>query len=218
MFAQILGTQWAWTRTTVLILAVLTFAFPALLWRFATLAFGEAIGAAGLMASFSTLGGFLAVVAILAAVLTAAQPWSVEHETRHVYALSLPIPWSRYLAMRYGAGALILGLLAVTLWLGALLALAMVDVPAQLQSYPGRLALRFLLAMLLTYSATFALQYIAGKRAPAVVLALLVSALLGFLLMEVLGFGAVSQRLFDGLVNWPGPLAVFFDSWRLIDV
>jgi hypothetical protein len=218
MFTQVLRTHWIWTRAVVLTVAAVAFSLPTLIWRLSTIGDEGGRSASAIIAAFGSVGPVIAFFSILAGFLLAAYPWSVENETRHVYPLSLPVPWARYVSMRFGAGAVFLLVPTVTLWLGALLALSFVDIPAALRTYPGTLALRFLLATLFVYSATFALQYVAGKRAPIVALVLLLTVPLVLLGLEVLAYDAISGQLLHLLTDWPSPLAIFSDAWRLIDV
>ncbi len=218
MFTQVLRTHWIWSRTLVLTLAGLAFTLPTVVWRLATVGNEGGRSAAALIDAFASVGPVMAFAAILAGFLLAAYPWSVENETRHVYPLSLPVTWARYLSLRFGAGMVLLLVPTIALWLGALLALSLVEIPSVLQTYPGTLALRFLLAMLFVYAATFALQYVAGRRAPAVALVLLLALPVTLLGLEILNYEEVTRRLLHVLTEWPGPFAIFSDDWRLLDV
>lgn len=219
MFAQILRTHWAWTRALVGVLALLTFVTPAFVWRLANLGTSGAPPALALMEGFAAAGVILAFLAVLGAFAIAAQPWTVDAATNHVYPLSLPIPWARYLAMRYSAGALMLLGPTLALWLGCVMALAMVELPDVLRSYAGALALRFLLASLLAYSATFALQHLAGRRAPMVLLvSILALVVVGFGVGIVAGRADLVDATLRLLIEWPGPFAIFTEPWVLVDV
>ena len=218
MFAQILYTQWRWTRALVASVAVVTFLAPVLAWR---LAGGNAEGFTNpqaVMVGFAFVGPILAFVAITGAFLLAAYPWTVDAQAKHVYPLALPITWPRYVAMRFGAGALTLLIPSVTLWLGGLLVLALIELPPTLRAYPGTLALRFLAGALLAYTLTFALQNLARRKSPIVVLGILLVAVFLVLGMIVMGYGEVISAVADWLTTWPGPLAVFSAEWKLIDV
>jgi len=217
MFSMILRTQMGWTRVQVAFFTLLAFLAPALAWR---LNAGAGTGrmsdvAEGLSMLLGPMAGLLA---LFGAFILAILPWTIDAETKHVYPLSLPISWPRYVGMRYLAGALTLLLPTVALYIGSLFALSMIELPPLLRAYPAAFAFRFLLAALVAYSASFALQHLAGRRAAIVALMLILS--LGFLVvvMSLVGRASFGDAIGQFLFNWPGPLAVFTQSWVLIDV
>ena len=218
MFVQILRTHWAWTRTILLGFAVLVFMLPVFIWRLLSRALEGVPSAIVLMEGFSAVGPALAFVAIIGAFAIAAFPWGIDNETRHVYPLSLPIAWSRYVSMRYASGAILLLVPTVALWLGSVFAVAMVDLPAVLNAYPGALAFRFLIAMLLAYSATFAMQYVGGKSAPVAALVVLIAISVPLFTLAALDQDRIIDAVVKFLIEWPGPLAIFAEPWKLIDV
>lgn len=216
MFRQILWTQFKWTRVMLAILAVVAFLTPAVAWRLADLVSGSA--AYAILIGFSNIGPTVALTSIVGAFVLAAQPWTVDAATRHVYALSLPVPWPRYVAMRFGAGLITLLVPTLALWFGSLLALSMVELPSTLRAYPGTLALRFLLASALAYAATFALQHLAGRKSALVLLfTMLGGGFIWFALMAA-GFNEGLDRIGSWLTEWPGPFAIYTADWKLIDV
>ncbi len=219
MFTQVLRTQVKFTRILVAAFAVATFAAPALAWRIG--AWGGYPGtpsALAVRAGFDPVGLILMSAACLLGFLLVAVPWNVDGASRHVYPLSLPIPWKRYVSMRFGAGALLLLLPVLSLWLGALVTLALMELPATLRAYPGGLAIRFGLASLLVYAFTFLLQYLAGRRAPVIFLVLLVVVAAVGVLGAAGGLGRGAEQFFRLLTEWPGPLSIFAAEWRLVDV
>lgn len=217
MFAMVLRTQWNWTRATVIGFAALAFVFPALAWRLASAGSGGP-DSLQVMDGFAALGPMLGFLSLLGPFVLAALPWGIDHETKHVYPLSLPISWTRWVSMRFAAGALTLLVPALALYLGSRLTLSMLELPPLLRGYAGALAFRFLLACLVAYGLTFALQYLAGKRAALVTLVLLLvfSALL--MGLAVLGMSDVAESIGRAVFEWPGPLAIFVEPWTLIDV
>lgn len=217
MFGMILRTQWAWTRLAVLGFATLSFVFPALAWRLANAA-TRAPDSLQVMDGFAALGPMLGFLALFGPFVLAALPWGIDHETKHVYPLSLPISWPRWVAMRFTAGALTLVIPALALYAGALLTLSMIDLPPLLRGYPGTLAFRFLLACLVAYGITFALQYLAGRRAAAVAVVFLLSCTAIIMVLAVLGMSDVAEAIGRAVFTWPGPLSVFVEPWTLIDV
>jgi hypothetical protein len=217
MFAQILYTQWKWTRASLGTFIVFAFVVPVALW----LLMGPdttTATAVTLMQAFEETGKYLAIMAVLGGFVLAVQPWTVDSQAKHVYPLSLPIPWPRYVTLRFGAGALTLLLPALALWLGCMITLLLVEIPPTLRTYPGMLAARFLLAALVTYSLTFALQYLAGRRAVLVLLGILLLVLVTSAGLELAGLGEWNSRMARILFEWPGPLSIFTADWSLIDV
>lgn len=218
MFGQILYTQVKWTRASVAVLAVVAFAMPAGLWRAARQGYYTNYTAMEVMSGFSSLGPALGVLAFFCGFMMVAQPWAVDGAARHVYPLSLPIPWKRYVAMRFGAGALLLLVPTITLWLGCLLVLSLVTLPDTLQAYPTTLAFRFLLGTLVSYAGIFAVQYLSGRKAAHLLLGVLVATSAAAFLAEVTGNGRLLPLTMNYLFDWPGPFAVFGAEWMLIDV
>lgn len=217
MFVQILRTQWAWTKVPALLLAVATFVVPSLLWRLG----GATIGAFApyaVMRAFEFVGPMLSSMAIIGSFALAAIPWTIDAETRHVYPMSLPVPWRTFVGMRYAAGVITLLVPTLGLLLGSLFILWRIDLPPVLHAYPVELTLRFFLALLLLYSASFALQYIAGRRATLVVLLMILFTLPIVGIIQSIGGGQVVAMFSRWLFEWPGPFAILTEPWRLIDV
>jgi hypothetical protein len=218
MFRQILFTHIRWTRGIVASMAFFAFVLPAAAWMIGSTSVLDPENPRAIMAGFQNVGISLVIVAILGGFLLAAYPWTMEAQTKHVYPLSLPIPWRSYVTMRFSAGALTLLIPAIALLAGSIAVLSMLDIGDSLRAYPGTLTIRFLTASLLTYSITFALQYTFGRRAPAVVLGGLGAiAVLSFVL-GLTGNSTLMDRAFQWLVEAPGPLAVFASDWTLVDV
>lgn len=219
MFQQILFTQLKWTRTLLLSVAVFTFAVPMLAWNIGGAGYNSGtIAPIAVMNGFAMISTLLVIAAWVLGFLLAALPWGADSQSRHVYALSLPISWQRYVTMRFGAGALTLLVPSIALWLGCLLVLAMIDVPDSLRAYPGTLALRFLFGTLIAYSLSFLLQYTAGRRAALTLLLMLVVGFGGFVLLAMTGNNHIAERIVSWFIEWPGPLSIFANEWRLIDV
>src|SRR5205823_857995 len=98
------------------------------------------------------------VLAAALGLLVAIATWAPDHRGRHVHALSLPLPRWRYVLLRFGAGATLLAAPIVAVSAGALLATWSATIPAGLQGYPGALAIRFALAVLVAYAVFFAVS------------------------------------------------------------
>lgn len=218
MFAQILYTQFKWTRALLAVVSVLAFALPTFLWRLGADVAWTDMTAIQVVAGFGALGPSLAILAATMGFLVVAYVWSIDAQTKHVYPLSLPLPWSRYAAFRFAAGTLSMLLPALALWLGSLLVLAMIELPPTLRAFPGTLALRFYLAAVLAYALTFAFQYLLGRRA-VVTLAIIVFGVLGVgIVGDLLGFQPLLERITEWLIEWPGPFAIYAADWSLVDV
>ncbi|MBX7119876.1 MAG: hypothetical protein K1X31_12820 [Gemmatimonadaceae bacterium] len=218
MFRQVLYTQLKWSRLALALLSVLAFLMPAGLWRAVQGSYGRLYPALEVVSAFSMLGYALALLAFFVGFILVATGWQADATTRHVYALSLPIPWSRYVALRFGAGAVLLAVPTVALFLGSLLVLSLITIPDSLQAYPVTLAARFLLGSFVAYAGVFALQYISGKRAAHLLLVALLAFTLTLVVLELLGQEARLFAVLRALLQPPGPLAVFGAEWSLIDV
>ena len=217
MFRAVLFTQWKWTRGLLLFATCLTFALPLLSMRSASRALAES-NARTLLAQIEAFGVFYALSAGLIALLVAAMAWTADHSGRHVYALSLPIERWKYVAMRYGAGATTLAAPVIALWIGAVIAVLSVDIPAGLHAHPTALAIRFALALLLTYSIFFAISS-GTKRTAGILLGVLGALILFEVIRAPLGIRlSPFMWLIEWLLDTPGTFGVFNARWMLIDV
>ena len=217
MFRAIFTTQWKWTRGVILPAACLTFALPILSLRVAERAFAE-MNARTLLATIQSFGIFYGLSAALIGLLVAAMAWAPDHTGRHVYALSLPVERWRYVALRFVAGAAILGAPALTLLLGAVVAVSTVDVPPGLQAHPIALAIRFALATLLAYGIFFSISS-GTKRTAGIILGVLAAMMLAEVVFDVVGVPiSPFLRLVELLMTTPGTFGVFNNRWMLIDV
>jgi hypothetical protein len=217
MFRVILASQWKWTRAVLLVMTCAAFALPFLSIRNASRAFAE-MNARDLLQNMDGFGVFYAMMAAFIGLLVAAMAWTSDHAGRHVYALSLPIERWKYVAMRFGAGALTLTPPAIALWLGGAVALQSTEIPAGLHTHPLALAIRFALGMLVAYAIFFAISS-GTKRTAGVILAVL-GVMVGLEIVgDMLNIGlSPFTTLLDILVHWSGALGVFNGRWMLIDV
>lgn len=217
MFRVILETQWRWTRGVLLVGTCLSFALPFMSLRSAARALDE-MNASVLLVSMEQFGAIYAIAAAMLGMVIAGMAWSPDHTGRHVYALSLPIERWRYVAMRFGAGALTLTPLALALWLGGIVALLSINIPDGLHAHPAALAIRFALAMLVAYAIFFAISS-GTKRTTMVLLGILLATVLVDVLADVMGVPiAPFSAIIDLLIDWTGTLGVFNGRWMLIDV
>ncbi len=218
MFKAILYTQWKWSRVVVALSVVLAFALPIMSVQRAGITEPSRWEVQDLLRTIEMWSVWYAVFAAGLGLLMATTAWAQDHRGRHVYALSLPIPRWQYAMLRFTAGSLLLAAPVVALWIGALLATAMAQIPPGLNAYPSALALRFALAAFMAYSIFFAIS--AGTtRTAAYVLAVIGALVVTQVMLEASGmYGGLVEVLFDRVITWPGPLEIFTGRWMLIDV
>lgn len=219
MYGQILYTQWKWSRVALAGLAVSAFAVPALGMRLSGILGNDGpLSARDIVSGVSAAGVFFVLLAIIGPFVLAVVPWNQDAQSKHVYALSLPITWQRYLAMRFVTGVLFLIVPALMLWAGGALAVSLIQLPPTLQSYAGTIAFRFFLASLLTYGIAFALQWLAGRKSALVLLLTIFGVTVTGLVLGTFGYTRQLDAIGKFLTEWPGIFSVFAQSWMLIDV
>ena len=218
MFKQILYTQWKWTRLPLLFLALGAFALPFLSAQAVRPSFGGFWDTQRILESIQGLGVFYPALAGALGLMVAMATWAPDHRGRHVYALSLPTPRWHYAMLRFAAGALLLLVPVLALWVASLLASLGTTLPPGVRAYPTMLTIRFDLAALLAYAIFFAISagtsrtagYILGIIAAVVVVQIFASLL------------DVQLRILESALNqiyiWPGPLEIFTGRWMLFDV
>jgi hypothetical protein len=214
MFSVILFTQWKWSRFLLLIATIGAFAVP-------VLSVQDVPGAYSNFEVVVTLQAFGIVYPLLAAglgLLLSLSAWSSDHRGRHIYALSLPVPRWKYVALRYGAGLLLLALPILAILLGGIIATRMIDLRDGLHPYAFSLALRFALASALAYTAFFAIS--AGTpRTAGIVLGCCASLVVVDLMLKAAGVELnLLEPVVERLFFWPGPFEIFTGRWMLIDV
>jgi hypothetical protein len=218
MFRAVLASQWRWCRVPLLLGAIAGFAIPILSVQRAGDPSVTSAGARLLLDSVQTWSVGYPLLAAALAVAAALCTWGADHRGRHVYALSLPIPRWRYALLRLGAGAVLLLIPVVAVWVGALAAATTAHLPAGLSAYPDALAIRFALALMAGYAVMFAIAAGTARSAG------LVLGTLGALLVLQLALSAAGSRrdillpVVNGVLGDRGPLGVFAGRWMLIDV
>jgi len=218
MFHVMLYSQWKWTRLIVALGSIAAFALPIVSVQGAARADASPLQAGELLQAVQSWGTLYPVLAAALGLLVAIATWAPDHRGRHVHALSLPLPRWRYVLLRFGAGAALLAAPVIAVSVGALLATWSATIPAGLQGYPGALAIRFALAVLVAYAVFFAVS--AGTARTAGIILGLIG---GVILVQIIaGVANIDLDLFGRLqvvvLNWPGPLAIFSGRWMLIDV
>lgn len=213
MFRAIVETQWKWTRGYALVATILAFIIP-----LASLQAAHVNMEAG--AFVSTMSAFGAAYALLAGATGLAVgflAWSHDHRGRHVYALTLPVTRSRYAFMRLGAGALFLLPPVIAVLLGGIAVAVLGAVPEGLRAYPLALALRFAFALLVAYTAFFAIAS-ATQRAAGILLGVIATVLLVAYILAIADSKIdFLPRIVAALFDSPGIFSVFTGRWTLID-
>jgi hypothetical protein len=214
MFKVMLMAQWKWTRLLLLPAVVVGFALPILLVQH----WDSSEASWYVIRESAAWGVWFAAFAGAVGLLVGTSAWMSDHRGGHVYALSLPVERWRYVLLRYGSGALLLVAPILSMWIGALLATASVELQVGLNAYPNSLALRFALATFVSYSIFFAISS-ATSRTAGYILTVIGGVVIAELLLNAVGAPAqLIDPLLNGVLNWPGPLEVFTGRWLLIDV
>ena len=218
MFAQTLYVQWKWNRDFLAFFTLVAFAAPLIILWIALTHVG-ASSARELVMVGGIIGVTAGVVSVLAGLTLAWQGYGVDERAGHTYALSLPMTRLRALGLRAGSAAVLLTIPAMGVWIGAMLAAAQANLPATLESYAWSLALRALLASWLAHACMFGLRYAAGRRAKAVLAALIIlGGTLAFLSVAAPALHDPIVRLGRFLIDGPGPFGILAGRWTLIDV
>lgn len=214
MFRAILQTQWKWTRAVVLLTTIGGFALPLWVLQYAR----DATTAQQFVGRMQVWAPAFAVLSAVAGLLVALVAWQPDHQGRHVYALSLPIPRSRYVTLRLGAGLLFLVPTIVSVLIAALIVSASGAIPDGLQAYPLAFTFRFALAVLVAYVIFFAIASSTPQTA-GVVLGILAALVFTQYLLSTFGSRMdILSPVIDFVFYRPGILSVFSGRWMLVDV
>ena len=228
MYKTMLFLHWKQIRHVLALLVVASFALPLMAVR----GLGSPAGLEGsgleayrFVAEFQAWLPFFPSLAGAVGIILALSAWNWDHQLGHVYALSLPVTRWEYTLRKMLAGATLIVLPTLGLWLGSHMAAASVQLPEGLNAYPDELAVRFLFASLLAYALLFAMAAGTIRTVLWVLGTFLGLVFFGAVLNDVLAsyvdFFArvhVVEELGTWLVQAPGPFEVFTGSWSLIDV
>ncbi len=224
MYQPMLWLHWRQVRLGLIPLVVAAFALPLV----SVQGLGGAGSATEIYQALEVTSLWLPAFPILSVAVgltLAVTAWSWDHKLNHVYALSLPVARWRYALLKMGSGALLALLPVAAFWVGAHVATLSLAIPEALTAYPDELALRFGLAVLLSYAAVFALAAGTFRTAVTVLggltLALFAAGLLDPLLADRVPYFqevGLAERLLVWLGDGHGPLRVFNGNWSLIDV
>jgi hypothetical protein len=214
MWRSVLETQWRWTRGLSLLGVLLGFAIPLLSLRTA----GTSDTNSGFVAIMQGWGVAYAITAGAVGLMTAIAAWGYDHRLRHVYALSLPIARWKYVLLRFGAGAVLLLLPILGVFVSSEIVAHSSLVPDVLHAYPVALTLRFAFALLVAYALFFAVSSATGKTAGYILGAIAVILVAQIVLSTTSVSVNLLGRAMEVIFATPGLLAVFAGRWTLIDV
>ena len=218
MFRTILFTQWAWARNLTLVGTLAAFAIPLVSAHSGDLLTADSFTVRSYLVDLQTVGVAYPVLAGVLGLILAVTAWGPDHQGRHVYALTRPLPRWQYALLRFAAGLVLLALPVFALWIGALIASATVRLPVGLTTYPTALTVRFALAAVVAYSA-FSAVAAGTSRAAAFMLSGLAVLIIAQVALSLASADLdIVSPVLAAVFVWPGPLAVFSGRWMLIDV
>jgi hypothetical protein len=220
MFRAVLYTQWKWARPVVLLAVLVAGYLPVNALRAMPFTSADTYYIPSLYRGIIGASTYYQLLALAVAVVVAIASWQADAHRQHVYALSLPLARWRFVLLRFGAGATLLGAVAVAVGVFGGVAAAVAPLPPMLHAYPVGLAVRFWLGALVPFALIFALLASDPKRVRLVVAGLATVVAVDLLLAAV---GTTDQPLvlkwiLDGVYAGSGPLAAFLNRWMLVDV
>ena len=219
MFRAILYTQWKWARPVVVLAVLVAGWIPLQALRSAPYKTMGTYHIPSLYGSIVSASLFYQYLALAVAIVIAVSAWQADSTRQHVYALALPVARWRFVLMRFGAGAVLLGGVAVAVGVFGGVAAAMAPLPPMLHAYPVGLAIRFWLGTLIPFGLIFALLTSNPRKVKWVT-----AAVVTFFVVDIMlaSFGVTQAPLlkgvFEGLYEPGGPLTAFLSRWMLIDV
>ena len=218
MFREILTVQWKWSRLAILLGVFAGFAIPILSVRVWSSANADLWSANLLLGRMDDWQGWYPLLSVAMGIAVAAAAWIYDHNGKHVYALSLPLPRWYYVLLKLGAGAVLLTPPIIAVFAGGLVATTFASIPDGLNAYPMALTIRFAITSALTFACMFAMS--AGTNRTAGIVIGMVAALIVIELVLV-SFG-ISETFLEIIVEYlfipPGPFSVFAGPWMLIGV
>ncbi|HUP88756.1 MAG TPA: hypothetical protein VM100_05385 [Longimicrobiales bacterium] len=226
MLKSFMLMQWKVSRWAVAILLPICFATPILVARFGqrTSAGEFSEPALDFLRGTTIWLPFFPVLAAITGLTFALTAWTWDHNTNHVYALSLPIERWRYSLMKMISGAAFMLVPVAALLVGALVAMATVKLPAGLHAYPLSFTVRFMFGALILYAIIFAMASGTVKTTLRIIIGIVLFFVLGSFVTDMLSdmlntpIPSPIGIFFEALMEWPGPFNVFGGSWMLFDV
>lgn len=220
MFRAVFYTQWKWTRPVIVLAALVAAYIPVAALRTAPYKDAATYHIPSLYNSIAGASAGYQLLALALAVVVAISTWQADITRQHVYALSLPLPRWQFVLLRFGAGASLLGIVAVCVSLFGGIAAAIAPLPPMLHAYPIGLGVRFWLGALVPFSLIFALLVSNQKVVRYAVIALVTLLAVDWLLaaFNATSDPVITKWLYDAIYSSHGPLAAFLSKWMLIDV
>ena len=229
MMTQVLRTQWLATRWLLLPLILIGIGLPQAMVRVALLesqrfSTQSVLGSAVLLQALQAYSVVFPYLAGITGALIALATWNWDHRVGHVYALSLPVTRGQYTLLKLWAGAVMMLIAALAVWIGAWLATSMVQIPDGVRAYPFAFGARFLLAGTLLYATFFALASGTIRTTLIIVVGLNVVLIAGSIVIPwletkyLMDLWSPMELIGLALRTVPGPFRVFGGSWLLIDV
>ena len=228
MFKSMLFLHWKQVRPGLALAVVASFGLPIM----AVEGLGSPVGmdaasmeAYRFIAAFESWLPLFPLLALGVGVTIALSAWNWDHQLKHVYSLSLPMTRWEYTLQKLFAGMTLCAIPAAAMWVGSHIAAASIELPTGLNAYPNEVSVRFLFAILISYSVWFALAsgtirttaWVFGIVGGFIFFGLIANDMLGnyFVYFQQV---AVVEEVIDWLMHAPGPFEVYSGSWSLIDV
>jgi len=152
------------------------------------------------------------IVALCLGCFIAVATWLPDIAGRWVYVLTLPIDRVRLAGYRLATGVVLILPVVLVLWLSSLLAVSLAGLTAPIVAAPGALALRFLLAAVLTFFVVSPVVLFSRRTWIALVSLVLVAIIFS---VRLPGLPNLIDLLF---LHEMSPLHPLAGQWRLFDV
>lgn len=216
MLKAMMRIQWKGSWHLVVALAVAACALPVVSVR--TGWPGTPANLPRFLTELELWGLFYPALAAVAAIVVATSTWISDRRGHHIYALLLPIPRWRYVLLRYLGGLMLLVPIVLSLWAGAMIATASLDLPPGLRTFPHALAAKFAMSLLLLFGIAFAIAA-SSSRTLGISLRLLGLFIAAHIAVIMLRPGTnLIWTVVTALGTSPGPFAPLGGRWMLIDV
>ena len=152
------------------------------------------------------------ILAVCLGCFIAVATWLPDIAGRWVYVLSLPVDRVRLAAHRLATGVVLILPVALALWLSSLFAISLAGLGAPIVVAPGSLALRFLLASILTFFVVSPVVLFSRRTWIVLVCLVLVAIIFS---VRLPGLPSLIDLLF---LHEMSPLHPLAGQWRLFDV
>ncbi len=220
MFRAVLYTQWKSSRPVLLLAMLVAGYIPVQTLRSMPYKSADTYHIPSLYYGITTASTYYQLLALATAAVVAIASWQADAARQHVYALSLPLPRWRFVLLRFGAGAALLGTVAAAVGLFGGVAAALAPLPPMLHAYPVGLAIRFWLGALVPFALIFALLASNPRIVRILVTAgvTLVAVDMMLAAVGVIESPVIMTWMAEAIYASNGPLAAFLSKWMLVDV